>query len=367
MSKESGRVSHFSHFIHAHFLWFLLGCYAVASFVPQPGLALRKVNCGTIHAFHESVPLSLPTIMLALLLFNAGLGINLSRLKSLVRNPVILLLGLAANLVVPLLFILGVSQGMRIWPDHDEVQSILVGLALIASMPVAGSSTAWSQNADGDMALSLGLVLFSTILSPLTTPAVLHSVEWMASGVYSERLHELASSGTSLFLTVNVLVPSLAGILLNALIGEKNLARSKPLVKAINSVNLLVLLYSNASVALPDVVQNPDFDFLAVMFVIVTALCATAFFTGWVLSHKLSIDRSRRTALMYGLGMNNNGTGMVLAATALKSFPAVMLPIIFYNLVQHIVAGAVSSLMHEADQDETIPSIPGIAPVASKA
>jgi predicted Na+-dependent transporter len=56
------------------------------------------------------------------------------------------------------------------------VQNILVGLALVASMPVAGSSTAWSQNTDGDMALSLGLVLLTTLLSPLTTPAALHAV-----------------------------------------------------------------------------------------------------------------------------------------------------------------------------------------------
>jgi BASS family bile acid:Na+ symporter len=44
---------------------------------------------------------------------------------------------------------------------------------------------------------------------------------------------------------------------------------------------------------------------------------------------------------MYGLGMNNNGTGLVLASLALASFPRVMVPIILYNLVQHLVAGAV--------------------------
>lgn len=44
---------------------------------------------------------------------------------------------------------------------------------------------------------------------------------------------------------------------------------------------------------------------------------------------------------MYGLGMNNNGTGLVLASLALADHPRVMLPIIFYNLIQHLVAGAV--------------------------
>jgi BASS family bile acid:Na+ symporter len=36
--------------------------------------------------------------------------------------------------------------------------------------------------------------------------------------------------------------------------------------------------------------------------------------------------------------MTNNGTGLVVAASALPHHPAVMVPIVFYNLVQHVVA-----------------------------
>jgi hypothetical protein len=45
--------------------------------------------------------------------------------------------------------------------------------------------------------------------------------------------------------------------------------------------------------------------------------------------------------LMFGLGMTNNGTGLVIAAGGLAHIPAVMLPVIFYNLIQHVVAGCV--------------------------
>jgi hypothetical protein len=44
---------------------------------------------------------------------------------------------------------------------------------------------------------------------------------------------------------------------------------------------------------------------------------------------------------MFGLGMNNNGTGLVLASLALANHPKVMIPIIFYNLVQQVFAGYV--------------------------
>ena len=72
------------------------------------------------------------------------------------RSPSLLGAGLTANLLIPIAFILGVTRLMAGWHNADEVQNILVGLALVASMPIAGSSTAWAQNADGELTLSLG-------------------------------------------------------------------------------------------------------------------------------------------------------------------------------------------------------------------
>jgi BASS family bile acid:Na+ symporter len=46
---------------------------------------------------------------------------------------------------------------------------------------------------------------------------------------------------------------------------------------------------------------------------------------------------------MFGLGMNNNGAGLVLASLELADDPGVMLPVIFYNLIQHLVASLVDS------------------------
>src|SRR4051794_28237342 len=123
---------------------------------------------------------------------------------------------------------------MRLWHNPEEVQQILVGLALVASMPIAGSSTAWSQNANGDLALSLGLVLLSTMLSPLTTPAALHAVGAMASGEYATRLHELAASGTGAFLAVCVALPSVLGVLGHGMLGQARVERAKPHLKLLN-------------------------------------------------------------------------------------------------------------------------------------
>src|SRR5262249_33174870 len=156
--------------------------------------------------------------------------------------------------------------------------------------PIAGSSTAWSQNSNGNLALSLGLVLLSTFMSPVTTPLALHAVGWMAKGPYAEELHALAGYGTGSFLIICVLVPSLVGIGLHLLLGEARTAAAKPHLKFLNSLNLLLLSYSNASVSLPQTVTNPDWDFLAVTLTVVVSLCLLAFASGWAVARALTVD-----------------------------------------------------------------------------
>ena len=194
--------------------------------------------------------------------------------------------------MIPITYILGVSLVMDVWHNPDEVQNILVGLALVASMPIAGSSTAWSQNADGDLALSLGLVLGSTLLSPFTTPLALHAVGLMATGDYAEDLHEIASrrrggvSGGGGDLAVA------AGNPLRQAVGERRIAVAKPALKLVNIGVLLFLNYSNAAVSLPQAIAEPDLDFLAAILTIVVGLCVLTFAAGWGIAQPLA-DGSR--------------------------------------------------------------------------
>jgi len=92
---------------------------------------------------------------------------------------------------------------------------------------------------------------------------------------------------------------------------------------------------------LPQVIAHPDPDFLTITPAITIGLCLTTFGGAFMLGRLLHVDHDQMASLMYGLGMNNNGAGLVIATLALPSYPRVMLPIIFYNLVQHLVAGIV--------------------------
>ena len=336
-----------SQIVHHHLLWFLLGVYALAAVFPAAGLAIRQVSFGTLSFFQTETQVSVLLVLLAILMFNAGLGLKTSHLKALIHHKWVLLAGLSANVLIPIGYIFCISLLLLLWHNPQEAQHILVGLALVAAMPIAGASTTWTQNSNGNLALSLGLVLLSTVLSPIITPWAFYVFGEMASNEYEAVLHNVSAYGSGGFLGLWVVFPSLLGLSIRMAISEVALTAVMPYIKLMNSVVLLVLNYSNASVSLPKAVAEHDWDFLAVTLIITTGLCLTAFGVGYWLSRRFGLDQAEAIALMYGLGMNNNGTGLVLASLTLAPYPRVMVPIIFYNLVQHLVAGTVHEVMRK--------------------
>ena len=349
MTSIKNSAEALEHIIHRYFIWVIIASYGIAAIVPAFGLWIRSVELGTITLFQNQLVFHLPLVMLASLLFNAGLGVKTKELAQLRHQPFMLVGGIVVNSAIPLLFIIVLSFVTKPWHNPEEMQQILVGLALVAAMPIAGASTAWAQNANGNLALSLGLVLFTTLLSPLITPFVLHTIGLVTFGDYSDDLHELASNGVATFLGLWVILPSLLGILTHWLIGEHRIASVKPYLKLVNYTVLVLLNYSNASLTLPNAVSQPDFDFFAIILVIVIALCIIAFFSGYLVARFFRVVRNETVSLMFGLGMKNNGTGLVLASMALSDHPQVMLPIILYNLVQHLIASVVDFTLFQRE------------------
>jgi len=194
---------------------------------------------------------------------------------------------------------------------------------------------------NGNLALSLGLILASTTLSPLTTPIALHFAGNLTTGDYSEDLHLLANGKTNMFLILGVVIPSALGMIVHFILKEKRASKLRSGLREFNLLILLLLNYFNASNVLPKIIANPDWDFLAMILIITSLLCVALFGAGNLLGKILKTDGNNRIALMFGLGMNNNGVGLVLASMALSDHPLIMLPIIIYNLLQHIVAGII--------------------------
>jgi BASS family bile acid:Na+ symporter len=341
LNSSRGRRIDVAGLLHRHLLKGIVLSYVLAAAWPGPGLWIRETRLLDL----AWTTVTLPTFLLATLVFQAGLRVNGERARQIAARPAMMLAGLAANVAVPLTFLAALVPTLRYWHNPEEAAMILIGLALVTAMPIAGSSTGWSQAAGGDLALSLALVLVSTLLSPLTTPTALRTLALLAEGTPGAELHRLAGRGTGSFLAAWVLLPSLVGMAVRGALGADRTRLLEGRLKPVAPATLMVLCYANASVCLPRVLGDPDWDFLAVTLVLVAALCVLTFAAGGLLARLLGADPGQRAALMFGLGMNNNGTGLVLAALALGSRPLALLPILVYNLVQHLVAGCVDAFL----------------------
>jgi BASS family bile acid:Na+ symporter len=93
------------------------------------------------------------------------------------------------------------------------------------------------------------------------------------------------------------------------------------------------------------VFAHPDAEFLSMVLGVAVSLSVVTFGAGWVLARALRLDRSRQAPLIFGLGMNNNGTGLVVASSAMPGYPLVLLPILVYNLIQPLAAAATYRLL----------------------
>jgi BASS family bile acid:Na+ symporter len=339
MGVRVGRAAAAAAFLHHHFLLPLVGAYALAGVAPAAGRWLAG-SAAAGQFLGGEWRASAPAVMLGVLLFAAGLAVRGEHLRGVFRRPATLLLGLTATVVVPVAVLAAAAPLLALWPDPVEARDVLVGLAVVAAMPVAGSSAGWARAADGDCALSLGLVLLSTALSPLTTPLALGAAALVGPGGSHDALAGLAGAGgAAVFLANWVLVPMALGLGVRWTVGGRRADAAGAPVKVLTSLVLLALCYTNASTCLPAALAAPDWDFLALVFGAAGFMCAAAFATGFGAARCLGADPPRRAALVFGVGMANNGAGLALAAGALAGCPMAVLPIVAVNLVQHLGAG----------------------------
>ena len=120
-------------------------------------------------------PILLVLPILSLLMFDLGLTLKLDDFKLLARRPRPLLAGLLGQIVVLPAIAFALAYALRLTPVY------FVGLVLIACCPGGSSSNVFSKLAGGDVALSVTLTTFSSIITLFTIPFILAWVT-LASG-----------------------------------------------------------------------------------------------------------------------------------------------------------------------------------------
>ncbi|MFF7195992.1 sodium-dependent transporter [Streptomyces sp. NPDC008079] len=326
--------------------WLMALAYAVATVAPAAGLWLRHLRWSVPRGVGvPAAALSPPSALLAFVLFTAALQVPVRRLPALARRPGALMTGTAVNAAVPLLVLPLLAGLLRFSPDTDGGSGLLTGIALVGAMPVAGGATVWGGRAGGNHALVVGIVLASTLLSPLTTPLTLSMAAVFAHGHYAHDLGRMAGASSGAFALAGVVTPCLAGLLAQRMTSRERRDRALPGLKLAALLASLLLTYANACGALGGQLRHPQVAFIAASVGVAALACLAALAVGWGLARGLRSDRADTVAITLASGMNNSSASAVLAATHLPAHPQVLMPVLAYSIVQKFGAGAVDSFL----------------------
>lgn len=331
--------------LHRGFIFLLFGAYVLASILPAPGVWMKSISWNSIPVIGKSLTTSL--LMLAVLLFNAGLSVDKEHLAALKRRPMLSVAGmlgkgfLAISWIGVLLLALWASPSMS---SKTLWISMLAGFAIVSIMPTATSSMAWAQQSNANLALSLGLLLISTMLAPATIPVMKWITSHLPPELNSDRTMESANLFDVGFLATWILIPILLGLLTQACLKRAGTLRIRPWLRTINAINLLLLNYMHGASFLPQCLHPFQPGILGSMLIGVLACCMTAFGVGSLVGRLSKAPDRERLALMFGTGMNNNGMALVLASHFLGEASWIGLTIALCTFGQHVVAALTQNL-----------------------
>jgi BASS family bile acid:Na+ symporter len=323
--------------LHRYFLPILLVVYALAGLFPGPGAAIRQFAIALPGGREERASM----LLLAVLLFCASAVIQRSQVRDLLERPSTLLTALLLAWFGPTLAVAFFARVMPWLSASEGAGGMLVGFALVAAMPVANSSAGWTQNAGGNIALSLGLIVLSIILSPLATPNRLQLMGWALSPEDTARIEHVVTQFSGWRFILWVILPSLAGALAAWLAGHERIARAKPWFRLTTLLTILILNYANASLTVDKLWAHESW----IVLVVGAAMAATISIVGILLAiaqaRLTRLPRAASTALLFGLSMKHTGLALVIAGEFLGDQPRVVLVVLLTTLAQHVAAAAV--------------------------
>lgn len=271
--------------------------------------------------------LVLLNICLGIIMFGIALGINPRDFKFVLKHPKGALTGILSQFLLLPLFTFLLILVLKPAP------ALALGMILVAACPGGNISNFISSVSGANVALSVSLTAFSTLLTPVFTP--LNFEIWsQALPETSMYLQTFRLNFFNLFTTVVLLlvIPLLLGLWVQLKLPKLSNSIEKP-IRIISFLMLIgfigFALKNNISVFL---------NHLHIVFLLVLVHNAVAFILGYFAGKtaKLSIADSRTISIETGI--QNSGLGLVIIFTFFQGNGGMALVAAWWG-VWHIVAG----------------------------
>ena len=261
------------------------------------------------------LPLALFIIMLGM-----GLGLTLDDFKRVLVEPLAVIVGLIAQLILLPLVGLGLATVFPLSPE------LAVGVMLLAACPGGPTSNMITYLVKGNVALSITLTAITTLITVFTIPLVvnLSMQNFMGEGTALQ----LPFLKTVLQITVITLIPISIGMLLHHY--TPKLAHR--VEKSVKWLSLFFLSLIIIGLLLKERENVPNF-FLQVGWVTLS-LNIIMMAVGYKLATFSQLDRPRAKSITVEVGIQNGTLAITIASSpTLLNMPTMAIPAAIYALI----------------------------------
>lgn len=260
------------------------------------------------------------SMFLGIAMFGMGLTIKMGDFQVVFSRPKEILIGcLAQYTVMPFLaWILAVVLKLP--------EDLALGVILVGCCPGGTASNVITYIAGGDVALSVGMTIVSTLVAPLATP----SLVYVLAGAWVE----VSFIAMVLSVVKVILVPVLLGILIRSILG-KQIQKISEILPLISVVSIVMIISGIVAVNADKIISC---GILVLGVVILHNLCGMGI--GLVAAKLLKVPYDKVTAIAIEVGMQNSGLAISLATANFAANPLATLPGAIFS-VWHNISGSV--------------------------
>lgn len=263
--------------------------------------------------------------ILIVLMFLLGMNLNKKAFTDIARNPKAVLMGMIGQLVVLPLIAFAVAWVLNLPPVY------FMGLVLIACCPGGSSSNVFSMLAKGDVALSVTLTAFSSVITLFTLPVIMKFV----SGFVSDM------SGTEIHLPVaKLLVQNIVLVFVPMLIGYAFKHYFPKGAEKVSKVLGKVAFPALMTLAIVFFIQHREaiIDKFGVLGLSATVLILVAMLCSSTLSRLGGFGDSIRRTIVIEVGMQNAAQAIAIASSPfIFNSGEMALPAIMYALLMNVI------------------------------
>lgn len=269
--------------------------------------------------FKALIPAGLGVIMLGM-----GITLSLADFRAAFALPRAVGLGVLSQFCVMPLLGFTLSRVAGLPPD------LAVGIILVSCCPGGTASNVIAYLARANVAVSVLMTMCSTILAVVLTPVL---TKWLAGALMDIDALALLRSTAQI-----VLLPVIAGILLNHLVPNRILRPLKA-VSPLISVVVIVLIVGCIVGLRRDSIREAAGALLISIFI----LHAFGFLFGYLIARIFKFPEDYRRTLSIEVGMQNSGLGAALASKHFSAAPDTAVPsaisAFFHCLIGSLAAG----------------------------